>query len=705
MAITAGKLFLDTETRAERNIKAIGGYKHAATCECIIFTWAFEEEPVNLWQPLREPVPDRLRQLLADPAVTCVAHKAMYDRQVLKHALQFDVPMERWLCSMVLALSMGMPADLDMLGSALGLPADQRKNKEGKRLIQKFSKPRRPSKTNPAKYWDWDSKPEEWERFCDYGKQDVEAMRACWRILPDWNYSGSEVDLYHLDQRMNDRGVPIDKETIDALQATIDRVLQPLCDRLADLTDNKVTAPTQRNAIVEYINERWDVGLDSIDKASVAAELARGTLPDEALEILEIRRQASRSSTAKLQKMLDLAVWSDEFQSLVVPGGFQFDGASRTRRWAGRDVQWQNLVRGRFKGAAAIRAAEDAILGLMDVLYDDPLGAVSSCLRPVIKAPSGYRLCVSDLANIEGRGVAWLAGETWKLQAFTEYDAGRGEDIYRLTFSAVFGVPLAEVTGWGRQIGKVIELACAYNGAEDAMASAAVLYGFDLEDAFDAVWQRATRTQRQRAMDSMARSKKRAAELCEPWNWTEKAYLAASVCVILWRAKHPATCALWKAMETAAKAALMEPGAVFNAGPHIRFKKARDWLLMVLPNDRVIPYYKPSIRNGRLYFWGMLQTDTGARIWAQQATYGGRLTENGTQTLAREVLADSMPHVEAAGFLLVGTIHDEDVTLVPLDRDDLTSDRLNNLLATPAPWARGFPLAAAGYSDDRYYKD
>ena len=685
-------LFLDTEARGPLKIKQVGTYKHAATSECIIVTYAFGTGPVEAWFPLREETPEDLALGLQDPDQLIVAHHCAYDRTVLRHSLLIDIPIPRWRDSMAKAYSLGLPGALADLGRAIGLPQDKRKLADGKKLVSKFCTPRRPSRKNPDRYWEPETKPAEWARFVEYAKQDVKAMRAAWYYMPDWNYRGFELGLWILDQRINERGLPIDKAAIQAVIDAVEARVAELNAEVSELTGGRLTSATQRDALLTWLAEQGVV-TDSIAKAYVRELLEHGTLSPAARRVLEIRQEIGKTSTAKYRAMLAAEI------NGTLKGMFQWNGAFRTGRWAGRLVQLQNLPQGDFKGAKVLQPVEAFQLGIADALYADIMKVAASCIRPMITAAPGKRLGVSDLANIEGRIVAWLAGEQWKLDAFAAYDRGEGPDLYKLTYARGFGVDVEAVDKKGRTIGKVQELAMGYEGGVGAFITMAAIYAFDPADAFEIVWAQASSDQRASAVASLQRDR----DLGKFPELGDEAYLAADLLKQVWRRLHPRIVMLWRNAIRAAKSAVVHPGKVFKAG-RLKFLKQRDWLLMILPSGRAVCYYKPRIKNRVLRFWGMQQLDNGQRVWTEIATYGGKIVENATQATARDILAYNMPHIEAAAFELLGSVHDEVITQFSLPRPGAVSD-LNALLARPVGWADGLPLAAEGYESHRYWKD
>ena len=325
------------------------------------------------------------------------------------------------------------------------------------------------------------------------------------------------------------------------------------------------------------------------------------------------------------------------------------------------------------------------------------MDACSSLLRGTIIAPPGKKLVVSDLSNIEGRGLAWLAGEEWKLQAFRDFDNGIGADLYKLAYAKAFRLDPGEVDKFGRQIGKVMELGLGYAGGVNAFVTFALVYSIDLEEMAGIAWDTLPPESVVEANDFLDWQESKGATF-------PMSRRAATVCEVfkrLWRAAHPATTQLWRDLEDGFREATTTPGKTFIKG---RFKIRRDgaWLRVVLPSGRALCYPFPQVDDrGQCSFQGV---DQFTRKWKRVKTYSGKLVENATQSFARDILYDAMPRVEAAGYKIVLHVHDELVTEAP-DTDEFNEAHLSALLAEPPEYAPDMPLAAAGFEALRYRKD
>ena len=688
-------LFLDFETFCDTPITA-GTHRYAERAEIMLFAWAVNDGPVQVWDlTTGAPMPADLEAAIAE-CDEVVAHNSHFDRTVLRHAmpqLAASLPLNLWRDTMVQGLAHGLPGGLGDLCEILGVPSDKAKDKAGKTLIQLFCKPR-PATSKIARA-NSETHPAEWARFVEYAALDIDAMREVRRRLPTWNYQGVELALWHLDQQINDRGVAIDLELVDAAVRAVELAQKGLAKRTVEMTNGEVQAATQRDAMLLHVLSEYGVDLPDMQMATLERRIADPSLPEGLRELLRIRLQASTTSTSKY-KTLARGTSSDG----RLRGTLQFDGASRTGRWAGRLFQPQNLPRPTL-AQEDIDFGIDALKGnCADLFIDNVMQLTSSAIRGCIVAPKGKKLVIADLSNIEGRDQAWLAGEDWKLKAFRAYDVGTGHDLYKLAYGKSFGVKPEAVTKDQRQIGKVQELALGYEGGVGAFVTFAAAYGIDLDELADraigaipgGTWGQAN------IMLDWHRNQGR--EPAKALGLSDRAWLTCESFKLAWREAHPAISGYWKELDAVVREAIEHPG---NTIPCRLLKIRRDgaWLRIVLPSGRAVCYPSPQIVDNKITYMGVNQY---SRKWCRLQTYGGKIFENVCQAVARDVMAHNMPRIEAAGYAIVLTVHDEIIAEAP-DTDEYTAEKLAALLAANPPWALSMPLAAAGFECVRYRKD
>lgn len=690
-------LFLDTETFCETPLKH-GVHRYAETVEITVVSWAEDDGPVFVEDLTLNPeLPPRLRQLLEDPEVLIVIQNSGFDRTVIRHAWGIDIDPGRIHDTMVQALSHGLPGGLDALCTVMSIPTDQAKDKAGKALIQLFCKPR--PVNAKVRRADRRTHPVEWARFLGYAGSDILAMRALFHKLPKWNYdrdaqSNAAVtghELWQLDQKINDRGVAVDTELAEAAVAAVKIAQQKLKDRVWGLTAGEVASAAKRDQLLKYILAEYGIELPDMKAATLERRLADPDLDEGVKELIRIRLASSTTSTTKYAALLR-GVSSDG----RLRGTLQFCGASRTGRWAGRLFQPQNMPRPDMK-AEDIELGIDALkLGCAD-LTDNVMKMTSNAIRGCLVAPPGKKLVIADLANIEGRVAAWLSGEDWKLQAFRDYDAGTGADLYRLAYAKSFNIRPENVDGKQRQIGKVQELALGYEGGVGAFVTFVMTYKLDLDEMAEAAWDTLPGQALHQAKIMLAWRRKKG---LTTYGLDDKVFIVCEAFKALWREAHPETSSYWKELNDAAIRAVENPGVTIVCR-RLKFRRDGAWLRMGLPSGRVLCYAAPEIKNGSLTYMGLNQY---TRKWGRQHTYGGKVFENACQGVARDVMADRMPLIDSLGYEIVTTIHDELVCETP-DDDLFTSERLSVLMATNPSWAEGLPLAAAGFETKRYRKD
>jgi DNA polymerase len=685
------KLWIDFETYSPVPIKA-GTHVYAAGAEIMLCAWAVDDAPTSVWDcTATDQMPDLLAAALEDDDVEIWAHNSAFDRTVMRHAWPgVATPVARWRDTMVQALSHGLPGALGTLCEILKVPTDKAKDKAGKTLIQLFCKPR-PTASKIVRATR-ETHPVEWARFVEYAGLDIDGMRAVHARLPAWNYRGDELALWHLDQAINDRGVAIDMDLVRAAIQAVGLEQRTLAERTLGMTGGQVASTTQRDVLLGHILESYGVDLPDLQMSTLERRIADQDLPVELRELLAVRLQASTTSTSKYKTLLGGTSADGRLR-----GTLQFNGASRTGRWAGRLFQPQNLPRPSLKQAQIERGIESLLAGCADLVSDNVMQLTSSAIRSVIVAPKGRKLVVADLSNIEGRDQAWLANEEWKLQAFRDFDGGKGPDLYKLAYSKSFGVKPENVTKDQRQVGKVQELALGYEGGVGAFVTFAAAYGIDLEDLARKVLPVAPGWALDEARNFYDWTFK---EGRPTFSLSEDAFVACDAIKRGWRYAHGQIASYWPEIKAAAVGAIEAPGTTV-AARKLKFRRDGSWLRMGLPSGRAVCYPGPQIVDGAITYMGMNQY---SRKWCRLKTYGGKIFENACQAVARDVMAHNMPLIEAAGYEIVLSVHDELICETP-DSAEFNAEHLASLLAANPPWAPDMPLAAAGFEAYRYRKD
>jgi len=653
-------LYLDLETFCATKISH-GTYRYAEDAEVMLVAFAWDDEPVVVWD-CTEGVWDtfaRGLQKAVDQAERVVIHNSNFDRTVLREQ-GVNIPVEKIVDTMVLALQHGLPASLGQLCDVLNVPQDKAKDKAGKKLIHLFTKPcpknwklRRATRETHA---------DEWNAFIEYARLDVDAMRDVHGRIPHWNDNAYERNLWLTDQRINDRGIAVDLDFARSALRAFDRASRTLASRAAHLTGGSVTSATQRQRLLDHFKDTLNFEPEDLTRATLG-NLLSGDLDPQVRELLEIRQQAAATSPAKYTVLLNGTSRDGRLRGLI-----QFCGAARTGRDAGRLFQPQNLPRSPdwFDDVVQETTVAAFKADCEDIIWDNVSERCAFGVRGALVAPVGKKLVIADLSNIEGRVLAWLANEEWKISAFKAYDRGEGHDLYKVTAGRILGKDPDDVTKSERQLqGKVPELAGGYQGGVGAY-----------------------RKMGGAVFDAMSDE-------------------AIQEIVTAWRRAHPRTRSLWYDMEAAAREAINNLGASFGVRDLITFDVKPDtqgiaWLRMRLPSGRYLCYPRPEVSaSGNITHEGLNQY---TRKWERLDTYGGKLTENAVQAIARDVFMSGMLRAEVYGFDVCIRVHDELVCETP-DNPTYTKEGLAELMSTNPSWSAGLPLSAAGFETLRYRKE
>ncbi len=698
------KLWLDRETFSELDIKIVGTYVYAHSAEDLLIAYALNDDPVQVWDVTEDPLcPADLHHALQH-ADEVYAHKAEFDKAVHNAPAQLHLPrieLTRWRCTMALALSHALPGALDGLCSALEVRTDLAKLKDGKALINLFCKPQ-PANRKVRRATRL-SHPEEWARFKLYAANDVAAMRECARLIPRWNWNDSAIAEWHCDQRINERGFAVDMDLVTAGAAAAIVEKERIGKHFNFLTGGVVARPSQRDQFKAFVLQRFGITLADTKGDTFNQYLKDSTLDAVLAQLMRLSIAANKTSTAKYAALHPAVSADGRFR-----GGLQFAGASRTRRWAGRLFQPQNLPsRGLPKLEHVLAYIENLKAGVHDLFHDDLMRLGAAALRGCVVVPPGRKMCVADLSNIEGRFLAWVAGEEWKLEAFRAYDAGKGPDLYNITATSIIGGDPYKVPKIDRNVfGKVPDLASGYQGGVAGYQTFAKAYGVRMADHWDTI-------QRMISPAHVAQAR----ENLEGWGRQQLAdleiseieWLASETCKLAWRARHPATVALWANLQKACKNAINEWNRIFSVGQFLHVKcetyMGKRWMRIRLPSGRYLTYFDPKIIGKDLTYMGdTAEQGKTTRQWVRTFTHGGKLTGNVCQAGSRDILMPSLVVAEARGYLPILSVHDEALTETP-DTDDYTADGLSEIMSDNPAWATGLPLAAAGFEAYRYKKE
>ena len=651
-------LSVDLETYSENDIKlGIPKYVECPNFKILLFAYAWDFGAVQVVDLARgEKVPDDVLAALTDPSVTKHAFNAAFELQCLRRAGIETYP-QQWACTQLHGLYLGLPAGLSKVGTALGLPSDKKKSASGAALIRYFCVPCKPTKRNGGRTRNLpEHDPAKWETFKAYNAQDVVTEMEVYRRLTAFPVPERLQAEWVTDQEINGRGVLLDMELVRGALRIDAAERQRLVQEASEITglDN----PNSRDQLLGWLNDNTNVEMEKLTKESVAEALA--VADDTAARVLDIRRRMAKTSVKKYE-MMEKAAGADN----RVRGVLQFYGANRTGRWAGRLIQGQNLPRNYLKNLDLARdLVRKGNREAVALLFGDVGDTLSQLIRTAIVAPPGKVLCVSDFSAIEARVLAWLAGETWVLQAFE-----RGEDIYCATASSMFHVPVEKhgENSHLRQKGKIAVLASGYQGGPNALISMGALkMGLTEEELPDIVER--------------------------------------------WRKANPRIVDFWRKVENAALYTMntarptgIEPGILFarESNP----TDGSDFLTIMLPSGRKLFYPSPHLAVNAFERQALhYRTQVGA-AWGTTSTYGGKLTENITQAVARDCIATAITRLADAGYHIVMHVHDEVVIEVDEACVEDTLKEVNAIMAEPLLWAPGLQLTAAGFTNPYYMKD
>ena len=661
-------LSIDIETKSSVDIGKAGLYRYAQSedFEVLLFAYQMDDGEVELVDLAQgEQIPENVQLMLKDVAVVKHAYNAAFEWYCLNRA-GYETPLEQWRCTMIHGLYCGYTAGLDATGKAIGLPQDKQKLTTGKALIRYFCVPCKPTKSNGNRTWNLPRHaPEKWELFKEYCKQDVVTERAILKRLNYFPVPEEEQELWQQDIRMNAFGVRVDSKLIEGA-LTIDGVSS------AELTEEAINITGLQNPNSTAQLKVWvekelsdslemDVELPGLRKEDVSMLLERNDLSKEIRRVLEIRQQLGKTSIKKYVAMETAKGTDDRVRGLT-----QYYGANRTGRWAGRLVQLQNLPRNYLKTLDYARElVKTKNYDGIRFLYGNVPDTLSQLIRTAFIPSEGHKFVVADFSAIESRVIAWLAGEQWVNEVFATHGK-----IYEATASQMFHVPIEKIVKGNpeyslRQKGKVATLALGYQGGTAALIAMGALNMGLAEEELPDIVQR-------------------------------------------WRNANPRIRDLWYAVEQAALTTMQtaQPqginGLIFRYEGELMY--GQSFLTVQLPSGRKLFYPKPFLKENQFGKMAIHYYTVGQQTkkWEVASTYGGKMTENIVQAIARDCLAETLRRIEQLGLQVVFHVHDEVIIDAPMET---TVEEICGLMAEPIPWAPGLVLKGAGFESQYYMKD
>ena len=643
-------LSIDLETYSDQPLAKTGVYRYVESpdFEILLFAYSVDGGPVRqIDLACGEKIPSEILSALENETVTKWAFNANFERICLSRFLDYPtgdyLEPDSWKCSMVWAAYMGLPLSLEGTGAVLGL--EKQKLSEGKDLIKYFCQPCAPTKSNGQRTRNLPKhSPDKWLAFKRYNIRDVETEMSIQARLSKYPVPDSVWEEYHLDQEINDRGVGLDMELVRQAIQMDGRSRSELTQAMKELTS--LDNPNSVQQMKQWLADNG-METDTLGKKAVA-ELLK-TAPPQLQKVLTLRQQLAKSSVKKYQAM-ETAVCSDG----RARGMFQFYGANRTGRWAGRIIQMQNLPQNRLDDLSEVRSlVRTGDFDAVEMLYEDVPNTLSQLIRTAFVPQGDRKFIVADFSAIEARVIAWLAGEKWRQDVFAE-----GKDIYCASASQMFGVPVEKhgVNGHLRQKGKIAELALGYGGSVGALKAMGALEMGLSEDELPAL-------------------------------------------VSAWRQSNPKIVQFWWAVDRAVMDAVTRKTTTKTHG--IVFSARNGMLFITLPSGRSLAYVKPKIGTNK--FGGDCITYEGVggtKKWERLDSYGPKFVENIVQATSRDILCYAMRTLRCCSIVM--HIHDE--VVIEADRRMSLQAVCEQMGRTP-PWAKGLRLRADGYETDFYKKD
>ncbi|MHA1286564.1 MAG: DNA polymerase [Candidatus Thorarchaeota archaeon] len=662
------QVVIDFETRSELNITKTSNHVYAThpSTEVMCLAYKINGKETQLWLPDDHLMPESLEGIINN-GCEIWGHNVAFERAIWNAIMVpvFDwckVSFNQWCCSAAQAAALSLPRSLDKVAKVLKLT--EQKDASGHKVMMRLSKPRKPSKYDKSK---WDETPEKLQKLYRYCKQDVETEYALTEKLP--KLIPSEQKLWLLDQKINERGVYCDRETINTILDIIDSMYENACMELAEITGGGITTPNQRDRIKDFISFVGGLDMDSLNKEDVIAALETD-LPPPARRVLEIRQLLGKASLAKYKAFIQRMSADDRVRNTLI-----YCGADRTGRWAGSGLQVHNIARGMFSGEDEINFCIDKIqtkcLDILTMIYDTITDVISWLGRSMIMAPAGKMLYCGDYSSIENRVLFWLARETKALKALKAVDADpkNNPDLYRITAGTIYNKQPLQVTNDERFIGKQANLGLGYgmgatkfkSNCEDK-AAAMGMY-LDLPPEF---YKRVTKT---------------------------------------WRSTYSNVKKFWNDIEWAVINAILD-GKTSVVNKYIQIQMKKGLLLIQLPSGRCLVYHQPKLSE-EMTSWGEMKykisymgNHSTSKKWVKIYSWGGKFVENIVQAVSRDLLAHAMTTIDEAGYFITMHVHDE----IVCEESELPFNKFLELMQSKPVWALDCPIKVEGWKGKRYRK-
>ena len=706
---------IDFETRSKVDIRKCGSsvYAQDASTNVLCLAYKHQGESVQIWKP-GDPTPESLLDAVSWGVEDIEAHNVLFERNIWHHIMHKrqgwpDVKFDRWRCSMAACCRLTLPRSLEAAGSALGTSIQ--KDDEGHKVMLRLSKPKRPSKADPGI---WDNDPEKFEKLYAYCKQDVLAESDISDSIEP--LTKSELKVWQLDQRINLRGLAVDREAIQNALIIVEQVYEDCCQRINQVTGGVISTPKQVAAISSFIEKHVGEKPKSLSAETVNEWLNNKQLPDMVRSVLEIRQAASKASTAKLKSML--ARCDDDGR---VRGNLVYHGAA-TGRWAGSGIQIQNYPRGVLSNdeiELTHRMLPSQNGRLLDLLLGPPIDCISSSLRSMIRAEQGNRLLVCDFASIEARVLAWIAGEGDLLDQFVS-----GDDVYKSMAAKIYDVQDDDVSKTQRHVGKTAILGLGYGmGWKSFVETCQRMAGVTIDNAMSkrvvGVY-RTTNGKIKNFWSSLGTACIRAIET----KHLHHVGCLEIACDTEWlRIKLPSGRQLHyrkpHLVEVVAPWSKGHIGVIHGSesllpklesfGIDVGERFGGHWIDCDVPHDANRKLAQAGIKAQlkkkepqlikQIQFWGV---NSLTKKWSKQRTYGAKLVENVVQAVARDFLVEAMFRCENAGYSIVATVHDEIISERKIGEGRLKD--FEDLMRRMPRWGLGCPIEVEGFEAERYRK-